>query len=116
MGEYAHICSYRFERLSSIFLLCLKHTRLGMHLLFHGPAAVRFVTWGWIRSVLKEQSIRRKLNGPRLLALTNCSLPEGKIYDSTDPHVVLPQIHSFMKTYSINTSELLEPDLTKYPV
>jgi phosphatidylserine decarboxylase len=116
MGEYAHLCSHRFAKLSGIFLLYLNHPRLGMHLLFHGPAAIRFVTWGWIRKVLKEQSIRRKHTRARLRALTKRSLPEGKIYDSTDPETVLPQIQSFIETYSISTSELLEPDLNKYPV
>ncbi|KAF8520291.1 phosphatidylserine decarboxylase-domain-containing protein [Gautieria morchelliformis] len=74
------------------------YARVGLHLLFYGPAAIRFVTWSWIRRLLKEESIR-----------------QGKIYDSTDPKVVLPQIQSFLATYSIDTSELLEPDLTKYP-
>jgi hypothetical protein len=41
---------------------------------------------------------------------------EGKIYDSKDPKIVIPQIQSFIATYSINTSELLEQDITKYPV
>ncbi|KAF8591714.1 hypothetical protein K439DRAFT_1401813 [Ramaria rubella] len=74
------------------------YARIGMHLLFYGPAAIRFLTWNWIRELLKEQSIR-----------------QGKIYDSTDPKKVLPQIKSFIATYSIDTSELLERDLTKYP-
>ncbi|KIJ34925.1 hypothetical protein M422DRAFT_262891 [Sphaerobolus stellatus SS14] len=73
------------------------YARIGMHLLFYGPAAVRFVTWSWIERTLKEASER-----------------EGRIYDSTDVKSVQSHIRSFIATYSIDTSELLEKDFTKY--
>lgn len=90
-----------------------------MHLLFYGPAAIRFVTWSWIRKLLKDESIRRKLSHYHFFRVAHevsLNSTEGKIYDTTDPKVVLPQIQSFIATYSIDTSELLEPDLKKYPV
>lgn len=74
------------------------YERIGLHLLFHGPCAIKFVTWLEIRKILKEESIK-----------------EGKIYDSTDPKLVLHQIKSFISLYGISLDELLEPDITKYP-
>ncbi len=41
---------------------------------------------------------------------------EGKIYDSTDPAIVQPHIHSFIETYHIDLTELLQPDPRSYMV
>ena len=49
-------------------------------------------------------------------SIGNCSHTEGKIYDSTDPDVVRAQIASFIETYSIDLSELAQPDLLAYTV
>ncbi|GJJ06069.1 hypothetical protein Clacol_000258 [Clathrus columnatus] len=73
------------------------YARIGMHLIFHGPCAIRFITWSRIQNILKRESIR-----------------EGEIYDSTDPPLVLHQITSFIATYNIRLDELLEPDISKY--
>lgn len=40
--------------------------------------------------------------------------PEGKIYNSTDPAIVVPHIASFIKTYSVNLDELAITDLSEY--
>ena len=50
------------------------------------------------------------------LCTSNCAHTEGKIYDSTDPDVVRAQIASFIETYSIDLSELAQPDLLAYKV
>jgi phosphatidylserine decarboxylase len=41
---------------------------------------------------------------------------EGKIYDRIDPAVVQPHIQSFIETYEIDTSQLLQPDVAAYKV
>lgn len=41
---------------------------------------------------------------------------EGKIYDREDPVVVQPHIQSFIETYEIDTSELLQQDIKAYKV
>ncbi len=44
-----------------------------------------------------------------------CYFTEGKMYDQEGAEV-LPHIQSFIKTYNLPTNELLEQDLSKYPV
>jgi len=73
------------------------YTRIGMHLLFYGNEQVRLLSAKKIKNVLREQTLK-----------------EGKIYDSEDPKVVVPHIKSFIKTYGIDTTELLEPDIHSY--
>ncbi|TDL27023.1 hypothetical protein BD410DRAFT_879310 [Rickenella mellea] len=73
------------------------YARIGMHLLFHGALQVRLLRWKRLRNLLKNESIR-----------------QGKIYDSTDPAIVRPHIHSFMETYHIDLTELLQPDPRSY--
>lgn len=34
------------------------YARIGMHLLFYGPLQVRFLRWGSLRKLLKDESIR----------------------------------------------------------
>lgn len=42
-------------------------------------------------------------------------MAEGQLYDQTGPGA-LQHIQSFVKAYAIPMEELLEKDLTKYPV
>ncbi|KZT54720.1 hypothetical protein CALCODRAFT_472936 [Calocera cornea HHB12733] len=74
------------------------YTRIGMHLLFYGKAETALLHWGRVETLLREQSVR-----------------QGRIYDNPDPKVVYPHILAFCKTYQVDTSILLEPDLHKYP-
>ncbi|KAJ7449678.1 phosphatidylserine decarboxylase-domain-containing protein [Mycena latifolia] len=70
------------------------YARIGMHLLFYGTEQVKLLHWENVEKLLKEQSIK-----------------EGEHYDSPASTVSIP---SFIATYSLDTSELLEPDITKY--
>ncbi|PPR03223.1 hypothetical protein CVT26_008071 [Gymnopilus dilepis] len=70
------------------------YARLGMHLLFYGKEQVRILGNKRVDELLREQSIK-----------------QGKIFD--DPKSV-QSIPSFIETYSIQTEELLEPDISKY--
>jgi len=70
------------------------YPRLGMHLLFYGSSQIEFLHNATVEKTLKQLSIR-----------------QGKIYD--DPESV-ESIPSFMETYSIQTDELLEPDISRY--
>ena len=113
------------------------YARIGMHLLFYGSlqasyakglsyvdpltswTQVRFLRWKAIRHLLKAESVRREFNRQtsHSHAFTgNSSHTEGKIYDSTDPDIVRAQIASFIETYSIDLSELAQPDLLAYKV
>jgi len=70
------------------------YARIGMHLLFYGNEQVKVLHSHSVETLLKEQSIK-----------------EGKLYDSPESTKSIP---SFIATYSLETSELLEPDITKY--
>ncbi|KAJ7252755.1 phosphatidylserine decarboxylase-domain-containing protein [Mycena haematopus] len=70
------------------------YARIGMHLLFYGNEQVKVLHSHTVESLLKEQSIK-----------------EGKHFDSPESVANIP---SFVTTYSLDTSELLEPDITKY--
>ncbi|KAL5528152.1 hypothetical protein ACEPAF_7288 [Sanghuangporus sanghuang] len=70
------------------------YARIGMHLLFYGKEQVRLLEGGKLENRLHEQSIK-----------------QGKIYDSPESVESIP---SFIKTYGIDLSELLEPDITRY--
>ncbi|KAJ7668349.1 phosphatidylserine decarboxylase-domain-containing protein [Mycena rosella] len=70
------------------------YARIGMHLLFYGNEQVRVLHSTKVETLLKEQSIK-----------------EGKLYDSPESTASIP---SFVATYSLETSELLEPDITRY--
>ncbi|KAI0073588.1 hypothetical protein K474DRAFT_1649364 [Panus rudis PR-1116 ss-1] len=70
------------------------YPRLGMHLLFYGGTQIRVLHNQTVESVLKDLSIR-----------------QGKVYDSPESVKSIP---SFIKTYSIQTDELEEPDISKY--
>jgi len=73
------------------------YARIGMHILFRGKAERTVVQSKEIEKLLKEQSEK-----------------QGKIYDKEDPKFVIPHVESFIKTYDINTHELLLPDLRSY--
>ncbi|EIN08718.1 hypothetical protein PUNSTDRAFT_102181 [Punctularia strigosozonata HHB-11173 SS5] len=70
------------------------YPRLGMHLLYYGSAQVKVLHNQHVEEVLKDLSIK-----------------QGKIYDEPESVKSIP---SFIETYSIQTDELLEPDITKY--
>lgn len=70
------------------------YPRLGMHLLFYG---------GEQRKILHNKSVE--------VILKDLSIHQGKIYDGPESG---KSILSFIDTYSIQTNELLEPDISKY--
>ncbi|KAJ7876782.1 phosphatidylserine decarboxylase-domain-containing protein [Mycena leptocephala] len=70
------------------------YARIGMHLLFYGREQIKVLHSHTVESLLQEQSIK-----------------EGKLYDSPESAASIP---SFVTTYSLDTSELLEPDVKKY--
>ena len=119
MGKNAYLRPHRFENLISAFFQSL----MGM---IRYASAVLWTRRDQIYHMeLDTQLVERTINqtlgyhlfpSPGLNVFCCFSYSEGKIYDSTDPEIVLHQIQSFVSTYSIDTSELLEPDLTKYPV
>lgn len=71
------------------------YVRLGMHLLYCGRAQEKLLGSSSVEKYLKEQSIAT-----------------GKKYDSTV--APLPHILEFIKTYSIDLTDLAEPDPAKY--
>jgi len=70
------------------------YPRLGMHLLFYGGTQVKILHNQTVETVLKDLSLK-----------------QGKAYDSPES---VKNIPSFVQTYSIQTDELLEPDVSKY--
>ncbi|KAF9077969.1 phosphatidylserine decarboxylase-domain-containing protein [Rhodocollybia butyracea] len=70
------------------------YARIGMHLLFYGTAQETILHYKSVEHLLQEQSVK-----------------QGKIYDSPESAKSIP---SFVKTYSLDLNELLEPDITKY--
>lgn len=73
------------------------YARIGMHLLFYGRYEIRVLHNTRVRKLLVEQSVR-----------------QGKIYDSTDPEIVVPHIESFIKTYDVDLKQLANPDIKSY--
>lgn len=74
------------------------YVRIGMHLLFYSGKKKSLLRFGRVENLLKKMSER-----------------EGEIYnDSTKPEEVQAFIQNFIKTYSIDTKDLEEQDLTKY--
>uniref|UniRef100_A0A0K3CT30 phosphatidylserine decarboxylase n=1 Tax=Rhodotorula toruloides TaxID=5286 RepID=A0A0K3CT30_RHOTO len=71
------------------------YVRVGMQLLYHGREQEKVLGYSKVDALLKEQSVK-----------------QGRAFDS--PTNALAHIQSFIKTYSINLSELLEPDPAKY--
>jgi phosphatidylserine decarboxylase len=71
------------------------YARLGMHLLFYGKEQVKLLGNKEVEELLREQSVK-----------------QGRIFDDLKSAEAIP---SFIDTYSIQTSELLEPDISKYP-
>ncbi|GAA5931110.1 uncharacterized protein JCM15063_002546 [Sporobolomyces koalae] len=72
------------------------YVRIGMQMLYHGKEQTKLVESARVEAMLKAQSIK-----------------QGVAYDTPDQ--ALEHIQAFVKTYSINCEELLEPDLTQYP-
>ncbi|CEL58331.1 phosphatidylserine decarboxylase [Rhizoctonia solani AG-1 IB] len=74
------------------------YVRIGMHLLFNQSyLSQTLLGEKRVDKLLKDQSIK-----------------QGQIYDRQDPAVVQPHIQSFVETYEIDTSQLLQPDLNAY--
>ncbi len=85
-----------------------------MHLLFYGKPQVLLLGMETVSNFLKRLSVKVRrtfISGP---AESDLFLPtqQGKIYDSPES---AESIHSFVKTYSLSLTELLEPDICKYP-
>jgi len=96
MGNYVAI---RGQPGVKVFESMPIYVRVGMHLLFSGSLNTSLLKYKSVSEMLKSVSIR-----------------QGKVYDdSSDPQSVLEHIQDFVKTYSINLSELEQPDLSKYP-
>ncbi|CAL1711900.1 unnamed protein product [Somion occarium] len=70
------------------------YPRLGMHLLYYGGTQIKLLHNQSVEAVLKDLSIR-----------------QGKVYDSPESVKSIP---SFINTYSIQTDDLLQPDISKY--
>ncbi|TNY19499.1 phosphatidylserine decarboxylase-domain-containing protein [Rhodotorula diobovata] len=71
------------------------YVRVGMQALYHGREQAKLLETKRVEELFKQQSIK-----------------QGIAFDS--PVNALPHIQNFVKTYHIDTSALLEPDLTKY--
>ena len=75
------------------------YVRVGMHLLFYGSKKSSLLRWGSVEDLLQKMTAR-----------------EGVIYDDeSDPAAVQDFIRNFIATYKIETKDLVEQDLTKYP-
>ena len=87
--------------------------RLGMHLLFYGGTQIKLLRNQSVETVLKNLSIRVcTISKSSLLSLHRLiDSQQGNNYDSDES---VKNIPSFIDTYSIQTDELLEPDITKY--
>ncbi|KAG9093742.1 hypothetical protein FS749_013836 [Ceratobasidium sp. UAMH 11750] len=74
------------------------YVRVGMHLLFN------------------QSYISQTLLGKKRIdkLLRDQSIKQGKIYDRVDPELVQPHIQSFIETYEIDISQLLQPDVKAY--
>ncbi|KAG5639092.1 hypothetical protein H0H81_007036 [Sphagnurus paluster] len=70
------------------------YARVGMHLVFYGRGRSELLSTPVIEKLLREQSVK-----------------QGHIYDSATSVKSIP---SFVKTYALTTTELLQPDITKY--
>lgn len=68
------------------------YVRIGMQALYHGKRQAKLLATKRVADLLKEQSIK-----------------QGKLFDS--PNGALQQIQKFVKTYNIDCSELLHPNL-----
>lgn len=96
MGNYVAI---RGQPDQKIFESMPIYVRVGMHLLFYKSKEQSFLRYKSAEDLLKTVSIR-----------------QGKVYDDeSNPQAVLEHIQSFIKTYSINLDELLQPDPSQYP-
>ncbi|PWN50204.1 hypothetical protein IE53DRAFT_330720 [Violaceomyces palustris] len=75
------------------------YVRVGMHLLFFKAKEESFLRYESVEDLLKTASVR-----------------QGRIYDDeSDPKAVLAHVQSFVETYSIDLSELEQPDPARYP-
>jgi len=97
---YEHMGSYVINRATGqkFFEDMPIYARIGMHLLFN-------------RSKLSSTLMGEKRVDKLLIEQ---SLKQGKIFDRVDPAVVQPHIKSFIQTYEIDTSQLLQPDVNSY--
>ncbi|KWU43859.1 hypothetical protein RHOSPDRAFT_34660 [Rhodotorula sp. JG-1b] len=71
------------------------YVRCGMQALYHGREQAKLLGMARVEELLKTQSIK-----------------QGIAFDS--PTNALAHIQAFIQTYQIDTSALLEPDITKY--
>ncbi|KAF8680108.1 Phosphatidylserine decarboxylase [Rhizoctonia solani] len=74
------------------------YVRIGMHLLFNQSYLSQ--------TLLGEKRVDKLLKDQ--------SFKQGQIHDREDPAIVQPHIQSFVETYEIDTSQLLQPDLNAY--
>lgn len=97
---YEHMGSYVINRATGekFFEDMPIYARIGMHLIFNQSKLSR--------TLLGEKRVDK--------LLIEQSVKQGKIFDRVDPAIVQPHIKSFIKTYEIDTSQLLEPDITTY--
>jgi len=96
LATHYHIGNYVLVRGTNerIFESMPIYARIGMHLLFYGKEQEKILSAKRVEEILREQSVK-----------------QGKIYDSPQSVKSIP---SFIKTYSIEVDELLEPDIRKY--
>ena len=100
MFAYEHMGNYVIDRKTKEkkFEDMPIYARIGMHLLFN-------------QSYLSETLLGEKRVDK---LLKDQSFKQGAIYDREDPAVVQPHIQSFIETYEIDTSDLLQPDIKTY--
>lgn len=100
MFAYEHMGNYVIDRKTKEkkFEDMPIYARIGMHLLFNQSYLSQ--------TLLGEKRVDKLLKDQ--------SLKQGAIYDREDPDVVQPHIQSFIETYNIGTSELLQPDIKAY--
>ncbi|KIY45019.1 hypothetical protein FISHEDRAFT_67255 [Fistulina hepatica ATCC 64428] len=82
------------EKRQLVFEFMPLYARIGMHLLFYGTQQRKLLKTDWLQNLLKKQSVK-----------------QGIIYDSPSSRFAIP---SFVKTWSIETDELLDPELDHY--
>ncbi|KDN53632.1 hypothetical protein K437DRAFT_252999 [Tilletiaria anomala UBC 951] len=98
MGNYVAIRAQNGRPQTEVFESMPIYVRVGMHLLFSSSQDKSLLRYKSIEELLKSSSIR-----------------QGRVYDdSSNPKAVLEHIQSFIATYSLDTSELLNPDPASY--
>ncbi|KAI5480688.1 phosphatidylserine decarboxylase [Pseudohyphozyma bogoriensis] len=90
------VATSRGDNPTKIFESIPIYVRLGMQLLYRGKEQAKLLGNSHVEALLQQQSIK-----------------QGKLFDQTGPGV-LEHIQGFVKTYEIDCSELLHPNIADY--